>query len=306
MPKKKRKSKKLNKVPRTMLNGCGHLMVRMMNVLGRCAISRSGRLFLISVGLIIGGVSFANYARGLPIYVVQPSELKILQRPAWMTDEIEREVLNPPDLPDRISIFEPDLAENLAKLYEGYPWVSKVLEVRKRYPNQIYVKFELRRPAARVEVGNKYYYVDWNGARLSERYYDFDEDACLPLIIGASKPIPLPGQSWKGNGVRGGLEMLDLIQRHGLDQSLGLKVIDISNVGGRMDERKSDIVMIQNFSRENELRIEWGRSSDFAKYGELSDEKKIANLSAITDRFPGLLGIKRIRLQFDDPYWAVR
>lgn len=276
------------------------------SVLLRVLVGPAGRIVgmcMLVVGIAVG---FARYAKGLDTFVVNTADIKIMQRPDWLTPEIENEIKAPPGMPQRFSIFEENLAPTLAKLYERYPWVAKVEEVRKEYPNQVYVRFELRRPAARVQVGEFFHYVDQHGARLSEQYYNLNQGLGLPLIVGASRDVPLPGESWPGGAVQAALEVTDILIKHNLVEDLGLNVVDVSNFGAAQDERRSDIVFYQGYRTPAEVRVEWGRAPSTAKYGELAPETKIANLKTMTSRFPGLQGIKILKLQFDDPFWSVR
>jgi hypothetical protein len=73
------------------------------------------------------------------------------QRPVWISREDYEQVAALGLFAVNHSIFEPNLSSTLAMRYKSSPWIDDVKEVRLRYPAQVEVEFEWRRPAARVD-----------------------------------------------------------------------------------------------------------------------------------------------------------
>lgn len=72
-------------------------------------------------------------------------------RPFWISKEDFERTANLGLFALDRSIFEANLSRTLAERYESSPWVERVNAVRLRYPAQMEVEIEWRKPAARVD-----------------------------------------------------------------------------------------------------------------------------------------------------------
>ncbi|MFH0939639.1 MAG: hypothetical protein V1899_10230 [Planctomycetota bacterium] len=75
-------------------------------------------------------------------------------RPVWISREDFEQVANLGQFAAQRSLFEPNLSRELAQKYETNPWVERVQVVRLRYPAQVKLQIEWRKPAARVNQSN--------------------------------------------------------------------------------------------------------------------------------------------------------
>jgi len=72
-------------------------------------------------------------------------------RPSWISREDFEQVIMLASFASGRSLFEPKLSHEFARKLEGNAWVQNVQSVRLRYPSQIDVDIEWRKPVARVE-----------------------------------------------------------------------------------------------------------------------------------------------------------
>jgi hypothetical protein len=72
-------------------------------------------------------------------------------RPQWISREDYEQAANLGLFANHRSIFEANLSRSLAERYETSPWVDRVRAVRLRYPAQLELEIDWRKPAARVE-----------------------------------------------------------------------------------------------------------------------------------------------------------
>jgi hypothetical protein len=117
----------------------------------------------------------------------------------------------------------------------------------------------------------------------------------LPRIRGGEAEIPAPGRSF-GAAVKEGASVAAALPDD-LAGPLGLAVIDVSGAG-----KDAGVVLHRKGVKgEAPLSVEWGR-------GPASPEAaldppagtKVARLRLAATRFPGLKGLRAVRLGFDD------
>lgn len=144
-------------------------------------------------------------ARGSDAYVIVPDAIDHTRAPAWLPPaEIARVNALGKSVRGR-SILDPDLTHDLAACYEESPWVSRVMHVRRVYPNRLDVKLAIRRPFAAVERGSGPPVVlDRTGVRLPASA----EPGGLPRLAGVVSPPPAGGAVWEDVRVLDGLRVL--------------------------------------------------------------------------------------------------
>ncbi len=197
----------------------------------------------------------------------------------------------------------PDFPKRLAAYYESSPWVDHVDKIEVRLPNQVRVRVVVREPVVAVAWEDTHYLVDKRGVRLPGAYSDLSQVPYeLFRVTGVVATLPRPGERWNDPGIPAGVAVAAALRDAGVDGAVGTDVIDVSNVDGRLDPNRSEIVL-----RTRDLTsIEWGRSPWTKKYGEPSMDQKLENLRLALSAAPGLRGVKRLKLQFDRPYMAYR
>jgi len=148
---------------------------------------------------------FRSSGRGPDAFVVIPRVASEGCAPEWLpAPEVER--LN--SLASGVhgtSILSPHLARDLAACYEESPWVSRVLHIRRAYPNRLDVALAIREPVAFVRKSSGPTVVlDAEGWRLPVSA----DPAALVRLTGTVSPPPRAGSRWDSLRVTDGLRAL--------------------------------------------------------------------------------------------------
>ena len=244
------------------------------------------------------GVQLARReAAGMSRFRVCPAHFRA-EGPKWAEADLNR-VSFPKEA---YSIFDPDLARDVAQAYLTSAWVKAVRRVEKRFPNEIRVELDLREPAAFVRFPNACHAVDDEGVRLPLDYTQWDHlQHPLPLIFGVKSDPPRPGQRWADAGVAAALSVLGSLAAEPTILR-EIHFVDVSNLDGAIDPQRSEVLL---YSRRH-VRIEWGRPPNTAKFGEPTVGQKLARLRQCLARPLALAGGgSHVDLRFpDDPALA--
>jgi|GEM_PF-2749975 len=224
-------------------------------------------------------------------YIVKLSELNDKIRPTWATP-VAMDYEEPP-IQNKNMISDDALPEYLCKKLELSPWIKKVWSVHRIYPNSVEIKIERRQPRLAIKVANKYYiFVDDECVRLPGYYGslpEIPERKIYVVTIKLEEKIPPPGKKWDSNAIYSALEMANTIDTYySIFNQVGISAIDVSNWDGKIDKRKSPVVLITN---KNTL-IYWGGTSFTKRFGEISVNEKIKNLALILKAYPEFSNIK--------------
>mgnify|MGYP004412687801 FL=1 len=197
----------------------------------------------------------------------------LVDRPDWLSPAAERSINQKAFSSARFSIFDPDLTSKIHQAYENDPWVLRVDRVSKHFPNEVQVKLSLRRPIARVFRANREFLIDRDSMMLERLNRNTAATyRRLPAIIGAPASPPKRGVRWKDSGIIAAADIIRTLEREKLLQPLKIRVVDISNFGGRRNPRQSDVVLV----RSNRVRILWGRTA--GSFGELPLQQKLKKI----------------------------
>ncbi len=186
------------------------------------------------------------------------------------------------------TIFRPNLLIDLQNRLLENSWIREVHDARLSYPGVgsngspisggLNVSLELRRPVAVVTHGGRYYLTDAEGIRLGSEIpgpadRSNDDDALdamadrigLPVIAGSESfsgdEAPVPGEVWQTHEILEGIEVAKVLQARRINEtyeSNRILVIDIQNVGGRIEPTSSGIVIRTGGLRP--MTLVWGRS----------------------------------------------
>jgi hypothetical protein len=210
--------------------------------------------------------------------------------PAWA----DRDGVVTVRVPGSSSLFDRDLVERVGRAFEANPWVRKVTAVERVFPDQIRVRFEYRQPHLAVRRTNGYVVVDSEGVRLPGIYADAPRCARPVELSGIASGPPDPGRRWEDPAVRAGLRAAEFVFESALLRKLAVREIDLSNLGGRADPRKSEMTLITAQG----CLIQWGRPAASARFGEPTPEEKLENLREVLAVYPDLAGLKSVKLYF--------
>jgi hypothetical protein len=229
--------------------------------------------------------------RGLDDFRVDLSVAWLARAPAWLPAAERKAFAASVASAGTLPFHEEGVAESVADRLEADPRVARVLGSRRRHPDAVEVMVELRRPVALVEAGGRTVAVDREGVLLPGDYAKYP----LPRIRGGSGDLPSPGKPCAKSVVEGAAVAAALPPD--LVFPLGLTVVDVSGV------EKGTAILLQKRTAKGEapLSVEWGRSPASPE-AELDPtaELKVAHLRLAARRFPGLKGLKSVRLAFDD------
>lgn len=148
---------------------------------------------------------FQTGGRGPDAFVVVPRVADGAGSPEWLpAPEVERLNSLASAMRGR-SILDPHLARDLAACYEESPWVSRVLHVRRAYPNRLDVALAIRKPVVYMRTSSgPPVILDSEGWRLPASA----DPGGLVRLTGVISNPPAPGEQWDGIRVADGLRAL--------------------------------------------------------------------------------------------------
>lgn len=269
-------------------------------------------VYLLALGgftillLLVHRQVYAYYST-LPRYQINLEPLEVMATPDWLKgSELEQPVKQSVRLSGKANIFDKELLPRLIAQYERNPWIAKVESVEKLYPNELNVKLEMRKPVVAVEYRrgdrNYYYLIDREIVRLPGEYRSVPQlPMVLPVVAGVRNSPPLAGEKWQDRGLRDAIAVAVNLKQHKVYDKVEIARIDVTNSGGRVNKLESEVVLLTK----NKVAIQWGRSPETDKFGELSPEEKIKNLYRVLEVSPQLKGIKYVKIQFHQPYIAM-
>jgi hypothetical protein len=229
--------------------------------------------------------------RGLDDFRVDLSRTRLSRAPAWLPDGERKALLEGAAGSGNPSIHDEGLPEAVAGRAGADPRVARVLGSRRRHPDAVEVVLELRRPVALVEAGGRTAAVDREGIHVPGDY----RKAGLPRIRGGGGEFPAPGKPF-GRAVAEGASVAAAVPRD-LADPLGLAVVDVSGV-----EKGEGVVLRRAAAKGTAgVAVEWGRAPS-SPGADLDPpvQGKIARLRLAAERFPGLAGLRTVRLCFDE------
>lgn len=241
----------------------------------------------------------------------------IVQKPAWCTADDVRALRDVTRLDGwHTSLLHPEGGPVVWRSLERAPQVARVVALQKRFPSAFDVVVELRRPVAAVRVGPpnapRWVEVDAHGVAVAPPVAarPVRDGRPLRVVAGASGVVPKPGEPF-GPDVAEAADLSAEFDRFGTDADqalLGqLDEIDVSNFGGRRNAAESEILVRMGPRASAAERpapagvVEWGRARRSDPYDpEPGFGAKASRLAEALRLFPGLAGLKTVKVAFDD------
>lgn len=223
-------------------------------------------------------------------YTIESSDLRVSVAPRWARELGQDSFVELPDA--KYSLFDDSAVARVGRAIEASPWVRKVTAVDRVFPNEVRVKFEYRKPHVVVRRGEGYVVVDRDSVRLPGIYAERPPSELALEIVGLEGAPPAPGTRWEDPGLAVGMEMARVAESDPLFVRAGVVAVDVSNAGGRMDPKKSEIVL----QTSSGAVILWGRPPSTPRHGEITIGDKLANLAMVLDAYPYLEGLKSARV----------
>ncbi len=276
--------------------------------------------------LVAGALRLGHAAFASPDHRIDLSRWTVLERPAWSTLDDVRAIRAQSGLaPFYTSVFDtPALAavdDHLARPAS----VKRVVCVRRVFPNRLEAVMELRRPAICVRVpGTSELYVesDEEGVALTKPLpaRPVREGRPMRVVLGWQGAVPAPGGRF-GPDVVAAASLAESLDGYSDDKGrlllVALDRIDVSNYGGRLKPGASEVLLsasppppvpkgsppapVTSASLSPKCTVEWGRAGDRDRPGDESPfDAKASRLLQALRLFPGLAGLKTVRVAFDD------
>ncbi len=256
----------------------------------RWRIALHGMVFVIFVSGIVSLFRISQiYVDRRLAFPTRPPKVILANRPAWMSDFLDEQILKSTQPIGLHSAFDRELLIDTGKALASNPCIKRVIQVRRMFGQKpgdtLAIDCEYRTPAALVKWGDFYWLVDEQGVKLPEQY---SADLLPKIVLGADGKINIriidgvshdpceSGRVWQGEDLGGGLEMARLLA--GQDWAEQIRDIDVSNFGGRRDSREAQIVLMTRFG----TQVRWGRAPGAKdSFIEVPAGQKLAAIEAI-------------------------
>ncbi|MGD0540388.1 MAG: hypothetical protein ABSB33_02610 [Tepidisphaeraceae bacterium] len=256
----------------------------------RWRIALHGMIFIIFASGIVSLFRISQiYVDRRLAFPTLPPKVVLANRPAWMSDFLNEEIIKSTQPIGLHSAFDRQLLVDADKALTSNPWIKRVKQVRRMYDRNpgdtLEIDCDYRAPAALVKWGQYYWLVDGAGVKLPEQYtaellpkivLGGDGKINIRIIDGVSHDPCESGRIWQGDDLAGGLEMARLLA--GQDWADQIREIDVSNFGGRRDSREAQIVLVTRFG----THVRWGRlPSAKDSFIEVPASQKLAAIETI-------------------------
>jgi hypothetical protein len=236
----------------------------------------SGDFWKVIVHLMIGVIFLSGTAcvfRICQVYVernlafpTRPPKVTLVDRPAWMSDFLADQIMKTAEPIGLHSAYDRQLLIDTASALRSNPWIRQVNQVRRVYDqgpaDTLELDCDYRAPVALVPWDDYYCLVDGQGIRLPEQYsadelpkiiFGPDGKVNVRIVQGAVDAPPEEGRRWIGDDLAAGLELARLLA--GKDFAEQIRLIDVTNYGGRVNSSEAQIVLVTQFN----TQIRWGR-----------------------------------------------
>jgi hypothetical protein len=199
-------------------------------------------------------------------FPTRPVKVVLANRPVWMSDFLAEQIIKTAQPMGLHSAFDHQLLVDTVNALKSDPWIKSVKQVRREYAqtpgDTLEIDCDYRAPVALVKWGQYYWLVDGEGVKLPEQYtarqlpqimFGNDGKVNVRIIDGVLHAPTESGRTWPGNDLAGGLELARLLAER--DSAEEIRVIDVTNYGGRNDPREAQIVLITQYG----TQVRWGR-----------------------------------------------
>ncbi len=189
------------------------------------------------------------------------------------------------------SLLEPELLDDVRKLYEQSPWVREVCSVKRVFPNKIAVRFVLRSAVAQVRSDNsRYYWLIDDEGRLLPVPGSLSAKKELPQIYGDIGKQPCDGELWNDAGVSHALGVMAVLRNSPLSDDLAIRKIHVRR--SLLDRLRANDRPRLEIETDGQIMIRWGTFNQKNLPDEILSREKIAMLRALLSgsvpKLPGL------------------
>ncbi len=190
-------------------------------------------LGMLVVAAMLGGSAYGltrlkAHVYELPEYQAQTVEVRLLDRPSWLSERWVESMLWPLTHGDPPHPLDDNVAERVVGVIEESGWVRRVVRAERFSGGRVDVRCEYRMPLAVVQQGTRFFLVDEEGVRLPGEY---DAPGEFLMIQGVTGDVPEPGVAWAGKDLDAGIKLALLLRGEPFARQVG--AISVHNYGGR-------------------------------------------------------------------------
>lgn len=213
-------------------------------------------------------------------YRLRTRDISVPDLPRWVPITFVDQVIESADLPDEVSVLEPDLAVRIADAFEQHPWVKKPVKVRVSVPACVEVSFDYREPVAMVSISDGHYPVDSEGILLPPGDFPPSDIQLYPRITGMTTP-PLSGvgSAWGDERVTAAARLAVVLFPYWSEWKLSSVEVPPRSTADVVYEELRFVVNTEGGSR-----IIWGRAPGNDHPLEVTDEQKIGRLKSFLSK----------------------
>jgi len=198
-------------------------------------------------------------------------------QPAWIHTNVKADCLRAL-AGTHLKLLDRELVEKIGSAFTLHPWVAEVIRVEKRYPAQVNVELEYRRPVLVVKLdapGDEgLLFLDEHGVLLpSNDFAPSQARNYLRLAATGETPSGVYGVPWKSERIAGAAAIAAAVESQW--QTLGLYWIVAARIG-------SGDLVYELRSQDDKFRLIWGRPPGHESSGEPTAQQKLAALQKIS------------------------
>jgi hypothetical protein len=213
-------------------------------------------------------------------YRLRTRDIEVPDLPRWVPITFVDQVIETAELPDEVSVLNPDLATQIAAAFEQHPWVTKPVTVRVSVPARVEVSFEYREPVAMVSISDGHYPVDAAGILLPPGDFPPSDIDLYPKITGmTTPPLARVGSAWGDERVTAAARLAVVLFPYWSEWKLRSVEVPPRATAEVVYEELRFVVNTDGGSR-----IIWGRAPGNDHPLEVTDEQKIGRLKSFLSK----------------------
>ncbi|MDA0282719.1 MAG: hypothetical protein O3B13_08945 [Planctomycetota bacterium] len=213
-------------------------------------------------------------------YRLRTRDVEVPSPPRWVPIGFVDQVIGSANLPDEVSVLDPELATLIAEAFEQHPWVQKPVTVQISVPARAKVSFDYREPVAMVSVSDGYYPVDEEGILLPPGDFPPSDIGLYPKITGMTTvPLAGVGLAWGDERVTAAARLSVVLFPYWNEWKLRSVEVPPRATAEVLYEELRLVVTTDGGSR-----IIWGRPPGNNHPLEVTDEQKIGRLKSFLSK----------------------
>jgi hypothetical protein len=210
-----------------------------------------------------------------PAYQLSAERIVVTPQPQWIQGDVKADVVRDAQLAD-LNIRDKQLLDKVTRAFALHSWVAKVSRVEKRYPAEVLVDLEYRKPVAMVEIftGDKpgLLFIDEQSILLpSEDFAVAQTRNYLRISAGDTLPTGVYGTPWGSRRVLGAAKIAAAWGDRW--KPLGLYRIVV--------KEDPNAEPIYELHTKNEARVIWGKPPGEETHGEPAAADKMEFLAQL-------------------------